>query len=247
MDLTSTDALASRIDRLEHENLWLKRIGALAIIGFLALVALGTDVIRKPRAIVAESFILNDEEGQPRAALGFGPDGPSLRFLDEKGRDQLALRAGNDGSSAVQLYQKGSTRASFTNYVGVGSSLILHHGLPRGEASMYMADDGASGISFNRERRGMAMNVDSDGTSKLKFTDLAGEEHTGMIFSPDGELTTLPGKSSAASSDAQGISQAKPMPDPTRDHAGTVEEIPSDSPDTALFHGAFGKRAFGSP
>ena len=70
MDAPLLEALAGRVDSLERENRWLRRIGGSAIVGLLGLIALGTTALRSPRELTAERFVLNDASGHPRARQG---------------------------------------------------------------------------------------------------------------------------------------------------------------------------------
>ena len=50
-----------------------------------------------PKAIRANQFILEDETGKTRGALGVAKDGPTLALLDENGKHRVRLDVTRDG------------------------------------------------------------------------------------------------------------------------------------------------------
>lgn len=65
----AVDALTHRLDRLERENRWLKRIGGVVLVGLAAVVLMGQAGPRN-RIVEAEKFVLVDKGGKVRAVLG---------------------------------------------------------------------------------------------------------------------------------------------------------------------------------
>lgn len=63
------DDLVERLDRLERENHWLKRIGALAVVVISGVFMMG-QALPKNRIVEAEKFVLKDTGGKVRAILG---------------------------------------------------------------------------------------------------------------------------------------------------------------------------------
>jgi len=246
MDVSTVDALSERLDRLERENLWLKRIGGGAIAVLLAMVGFGTNAFRAPKQISAEKFVMTDTNGRARATLALGRDGgPALTLLDPHGNDQVSLSASNDGSSNLQYFHNRSLRASLSNITGIGASVNLLNRSPRSRAEMFMTEDGSSGVSFNRERRGVGMNVQLDGTSKVSLTDRDGEERAGMIVTPNGSLTNLskPGQSKSNYSEALNVP-------PTPTASPKIQRISTEVQEEATpgpAGGTLGRRAFGAP
>lgn len=245
MGIATENSLAERLDRLELENRWLKRLGGLAIVVMLAMTALGMNAHRTPRRATAEKFVLNDAHGRPRATLGLGSDGaPALSLLDPQGNEQVLLRAANDGSSSLQYFENRSLRTAVSNITEIGASVKLFNRSPRSAAEMFMSEDGSSGIVFHRERRGVGMNVQTDGTSKVSLTDRSGEERAGLQVSPDGAMTNL----SKPDRSRNGYIEAADEPTPSSS-AAKLQRItgPSQEREFRPRGGTIGKRAFGAP
>jgi len=245
MDISSEKALAERLDRLEVENRWLKRIGGGAIVVLLATIAMGMSAARTPRRATAEKFVLNDANGRPRATLGLGSDGaPALSLLDPQGNEQVLLRAANDGSSTLQYFENRALRTAVSNLTDIGASVQLFNRSPRSSAEMFMSEDGSSGIAFHRERRGVGMNVRNDGTSKVSLTDRTGEERAGLQVAPDGAMTNL----SKPDRPRGGYIEASEEPAPLSP-SPKIQRIADPAPRAPYRPqgGTFGRRAFGAP
>lgn len=81
--------LAREFQRLEAENLRLKVGVAFLFCALFALFLSG--VTRSTQEVVAERFVLVDEEGTPQATLSCGPKGPVLAFLGSNGKMRIAM------------------------------------------------------------------------------------------------------------------------------------------------------------
>jgi len=248
MDIATVDALAERLDRLELENRWLKRIGGGAMIAMLAMIAMGMTAGRAPRRAAAEQFVLNDANGRPRATLGLGRDGaPALSMLDPQGQEQVLLRAGNDGSSSLQYFENRSLRTSVSNITGIGASVNLFNRSHRSGAEMFMSEDGSSGIAFRRERRGVGMNVQHDGTTKLSLTDREGEERAGLQVAPDGVLTNLARPDRPRNNYIEAADESPPSAPAAAGAKIQRFATPAEEDHSRPRGGTLGKRAFGAP
>jgi hypothetical protein len=98
MDKPMIDSLSERVERLERENRGLKRIGALALAGAVAILVAGADA---GKLIEAERFVLKDKGGRKRAELSSDSDGSaSLSLFDRSGKVRLrmAIDGAHDGS-----------------------------------------------------------------------------------------------------------------------------------------------------
>jgi len=81
--------LTQRIERLEQASRKWKLAALVLLLGWLVLLLAGFDFAQpnlvKARSIEAQSFILRDADGQIRARMAIGDDGPRLSFFDEHG------------------------------------------------------------------------------------------------------------------------------------------------------------------
>ena len=67
--------MAQRMDRLERHNRRLKLAGLLMLMGVTAVIVMGQAGSTKPRILVAEAFVLQDQSGKERGRLHTNPDG----------------------------------------------------------------------------------------------------------------------------------------------------------------------------
>jgi len=93
MNQPTLDKLVKRLDRLEGENCWLKRIVALVVVGIAAVVLMGQAKPRKvAKVIEAEKFVVRDKNGIVRAALQISAKAePSLDLYDKNGKNRAQL------------------------------------------------------------------------------------------------------------------------------------------------------------
>jgi len=82
--------LLQRIERLEHSNRQWRLAALVLLLGCLVLLVAGFDFAQpnlvKARSVEAQNFILRDSDGQVRARMAIGDDGPRLDFFDEEGK-----------------------------------------------------------------------------------------------------------------------------------------------------------------
>jgi hypothetical protein len=81
--------LIERLEDLERGSRRWKLAGLVLLLSCLVLLLAGFDYphpnLVKARNVEAESFILRDTNGQVRARMAVGEDGPRLSFFDEHG------------------------------------------------------------------------------------------------------------------------------------------------------------------
>jgi Tfp pilus assembly protein PilN len=98
MNELSIDGLTQRLDRLERENHWWRRIGVVVLIGVAAVVLMGQ---QRAQVVEAQRFLIRDPaSGKARAALSLLQDGSvglSIISLDGKSLS-LSADAGEDNS-----------------------------------------------------------------------------------------------------------------------------------------------------
>jgi AMIN domain-containing protein len=140
--------LADRVKRLERENVRLKRVGAVALLGLAALFVAGQ--LQRPAGaagptrIEAERFLLRDAVGAIRAALETGSDGtPRLALLDTAGHERLRLQVGAGGAPGLTLFDADGKTARVTLKIGAegtpGLSLSDGSGRARAILALYRA------------------------------------------------------------------------------------------------------------
>jgi len=118
--------LEQRLEKLERENRWMRRIGAVAVALVGACVLVG-QVDKELPDLVVRSLKVKDGNGRVRAWLGTLPDGsPHLRLTSEDLRIRANLATHADGSASLALIDKSyMVRAMLTTDADGSPSLNL--------------------------------------------------------------------------------------------------------------------------
>jgi hypothetical protein len=104
------DNLVKRIERLERENRWWRRIESLMLVGLAGLVVMGqaqcnlrkTGANKDGNVVEATEFVVRDANGKPRAKL----TDYSLVFTNPDG-DELIRLSASDNASALTFGASG--------------------------------------------------------------------------------------------------------------------------------------------
>jgi hypothetical protein len=83
-------SVEERLSRLERQNRWLKRLGALAIAVGAVVVLVAQAREKEPQHLVVKSLGVKDEDGRVRALLDVAPNGSVSLWLGAKG-EKLGL------------------------------------------------------------------------------------------------------------------------------------------------------------
>jgi hypothetical protein len=181
MDQLGLDTLNLRLERLERENIRLKKAGAVFVVALAAWVVLGSGFVRPVKQLVAERFVLKDPQGVVRAHLASKKDGsPELALFDAKGNRRVTMNSTADNTSSIDFHDKGEVRLSMSTSsdgASVLSFLDRNHATASG---LYMWPDSTTGIGFRANNQGISMKIGPDGTSRLAITDKDGHEIEGM-------------------------------------------------------------------
>lgn len=194
MEQPTIEGLAERLGRLESECHALKRlvrrwrrIGSLASLGLLVLLAGGARQDDRPRVIEAEQIRLQDGQGN-RAILSASTltlqatgrkhqvrlsPGAGLSLCDTGGNPRVILSLGEGGAPAVRLLRAtGDVAVSLALSEEGTSSLELRHegslsgttvGLDRHGSSLLLhGADGRSGLAFLSDASGYAVKLIND-------------------------------------------------------------------------------------
>jgi hypothetical protein len=87
---TAFELLTQRVDRLERQNRWLRRLLG-CIFGAASAILLIAAQKEKLQTVETDKFVLRDANGKARFQMEVGKEGPLLRFLDERGTDVATL------------------------------------------------------------------------------------------------------------------------------------------------------------
>lgn len=100
----------SHVERLQHENLRLKRIGLAVLV--LASAALVMGQSPSTRTVEAEAFVLKDSRGNIRARLGTENGATELLFYNPAGQPHMALKMDAKGEALEMRDNSGKLLAT---------------------------------------------------------------------------------------------------------------------------------------
>src|SRR3954462_13169160 len=115
MDAPQRDLVIERIEALERENRRLWYVGIAIVCAAIFLLVEGTNLIRPPKIIEAEGFVLKDPSGRVRGKLRMTRGGsPEFALLDEAGHDQVSLHLTFDNGATLDFFDHGQPRIQLT-------------------------------------------------------------------------------------------------------------------------------------
>jgi hypothetical protein len=162
-------SLYERVERLEKQNLWMKRTGVVAILSAVVLLVSGQAKVDTKKTVEANEFVLKDANGVVRAKLGMGAallmkNGPGLVLYDERGQEKASV-ATSEEETRIYISSGGSLTSS--------TSTSMWAGMP-GKTGSGVGSTGPSGV--------VRMNLDGGvaGGPQIGLQDMEGyETHIG--------------------------------------------------------------------
>jgi len=91
------DFLSNPADRLQHEDLRLKRIGVSVLVLIGAALLMGQS--RSTRTVEAESFVLKGPDGSIRAKMDTHDGSTELLFYNAAGQARVAIKMDEEGEA----------------------------------------------------------------------------------------------------------------------------------------------------
>jgi hypothetical protein len=176
----SFQVLMKRLERVERQNIVLKRSGMalLAVIGAILLTGQAPSV---PRTVVAQEFLLKDASGAVRGRLDATEKGSNFTLFDASGQARASLNADADGSALVfddgekKAHEKMNARLTVGVIFKQPEVLITDE---KGQvlAGMHATDSGPS-IELNDERGYSSilgvMNLETPKSGEKRMTSAA--------------------------------------------------------------------------
>jgi len=92
---SSVDLLSDAVQRLERENLRLKRIGISLLVVIGATLVMGQSP--STRTVEAETFVLRGSDGNVKAKLGTKNGSTEFVFYSDAGQSGVAIKSDADG------------------------------------------------------------------------------------------------------------------------------------------------------
>jgi hypothetical protein len=114
MDEPTLEVLTRRVDHLERESRWWKRLasGVAALLGIVVLLgAAASKKIKSPAELRAQRIVLVDKAEQGRAELTVTSENqPGLVLADDAGKPRLTLALSKYGEPTLSFVDAGGTR-----------------------------------------------------------------------------------------------------------------------------------------
>jgi hypothetical protein len=182
-----------RLAEVERDNRRLRRMGLYILVGVGALLGLAAAFVVVaarhgmpgfvPQLAEAHRFVVRDDEGRVRAALGMSKEGSSQLVLqDEGGRDRLRMSVLPDGGAGVALVDSaGRSRMVLGLLPDQSASVVLADGGGKTRTVLGLSPNGASTILF-ADKGGTAragLGVDARGAGTFTVVDRSGADLTG--------------------------------------------------------------------
>ena len=145
----TTRDLADRLTRLERENRRLKRIGAVVLIGIVAVVVMGQ--AKRPEVhdvLAAKQFILKDGDGKDRARLRMLGETVEFAMLDGESSEAIRLTADHDGGAWLLL----GGRISLACDDKFAQMYVADERGPNGLIAFTAVDHGCARLGLRREK-----------------------------------------------------------------------------------------------
>jgi hypothetical protein len=124
----SWEVLTLRVERLEAENRWWKRLASVTLLLATLLVVFGATTgkkVQSPSGLRGQRLALVDKAERVRAELSMSSDNqPRLTLMDDAGRPRLTLALAKYGEPLLSFTDPSGTRR-------IGLSLDLYGGMLR--------------------------------------------------------------------------------------------------------------------
>lgn len=192
---SSHDEILSRLAKLETENQRIRFAGALLLLFTIVLLTAAAQTGR--RTVIANEFVLQDEQGRMRAKLFMDSRGASLVFFDATGRKEMSL--------GEQVDTLGRGHASLRLGEGAATAKFVLAG--SGQEEWAAISDGGVFLAGKGTTR-IVLSASGPGSPGIEVADSQGYATevgvTGRVYPATGETQ----KSSAASLVLLGKDQA---------------------------------------
>jgi hypothetical protein len=144
-----------RLERLERENRWMRRIGAVGVAVAAAVFLIGQGEGKVDDVLYAKRFVVVGDQNVPRGSFGVDKEGASvLSLLTDDLRTPLRLRASKDGDAHISfLDNTGGMCASFGRQADGTPELTLWDGKRqrRSELSVSRKTDNTRLVFWDRK------------------------------------------------------------------------------------------------
>jgi hypothetical protein len=132
--------LIERLNHLERQYRWSRRMGTVVIVAIAGIVMMGqAKPVRGGKIIEADAFVLRDSNGKVHAILGIENNTTFLRFYDNDGRPRIATALTAEGNPALSFVHKDGKPALTLS--DVSDKTALHIFDKNGNSSVSLVQD----------------------------------------------------------------------------------------------------------
>jgi len=170
-----------RVERLEREVRWMRRMGALAVAVAAAVFLVGQGKDKELPDLEVRSLKVVDKEGRRRASLITVDDhgAPVLSFRDRHGRTRVMLALMPDGSPDLSFQDRhGKRRAALSTTPDGSPELSFRDKDGKQRAALTTFREGSSRLTFfdgAEKPRAELVALSSQGPSSLTLYDPKGD------------------------------------------------------------------------
>jgi hypothetical protein len=148
----SWQVLTRRVDRLERESRWWKRLASVTLVSLGIIVLLGAAASKKvksPGELRGHRIVLVDKAEQGRAELAMMPDNqPGLLLTDDAGRPRLILTLSKYGEPLLSFADGGGTRRIVLSLDLYGTLLGFTDAAGNPRATLVVPSEGEPELEF---------------------------------------------------------------------------------------------------
>jgi hypothetical protein len=142
----SWQVLTRRVDRLEHESRWWKRLASVTLVslGVIALLgAVASKKVKSPSELRGQRIVLVDTAEQGRAELTMMPDNqPGLLLTDGAGKPRLMLTLSKYGEPTLSFADASGMRRMVLSLDLYGTLLRFTDGAGNPRAALVVPSEG---------------------------------------------------------------------------------------------------------
>jgi hypothetical protein len=184
--------LEQRLERLERESRWIKRIGMMAAAVAAAVFLVGQGKDRELPDLEVRSLTVKDEAGRVRLKMSTSADGtPQLRLDDHAGNARATLAVAANGSPQLVLADvSGRTRVALRMDENGAGSLRFYSSAGKRLAYLDTQQDEPCLVFFDSTGRCRAqLGLSRTHRPYLEFWDEDGRSRCNLLLGADHEAT----------------------------------------------------------
>jgi hypothetical protein len=181
--------LRLRLESLERRQRYLARAGTVALLAVIAVALLG-QAPQPPKTVEAETFLVRDKDGVPRASLTVGVDGRvGFALADRRQKIRAWVTVTQEGAPELRFYDAAETlRAGLTLDPAGTPRFFMADKSGKARARFELGGDGAPTLRLldGAEKDRAAIGVDGADFAVIRVADAEGRAQATMSVRPFG-------------------------------------------------------------